>query len=213
MPPKERKTRTAQEAQAGLQTWFGWLLEWVKGFVQKIGNKGEKKLLTLEVLRATSGKALAESVQRTTPGAVATWYIRHSEHPGVRLIIMVDNLYELQKFIDTTLPNDLYVRTHIISIQWLLKIGKKQKTVYKFSGAWVGDFQGQTSSINAKAFDVARYLTLEIINLLPLPSMNWRYRVSKYMWEDAIASKCKLIGDKHNPRLVKIKQPNLLSPS
>lgn len=198
-----------KQPNSSVSTWFGWLVEWVKEFVQKLGRQGEKKLLTLEVIQSNDGKAVAESVQRSTPGAVATWYVRHSAHSGVRLIVMLDNLYELQKYLDSPMPDDHHIRTHVVSVQWLLQVGEKHKAIYKFAGAWAGDFQGQTASINAKAFDVVRYLVLELINLPPLASMNWRHRVSQYMWEDAITSKCKLIGDKHNPRLIRIKKPRL----
>lgn len=198
-----------RQKSSGLQTWFTWVFEWVKGFVRKLGRQGEKELITIEIIRAHSGKAVAESVQRTTPGAVATWYIRHNDHPNARLIVMVDNLRELQKFIDDSIPTDRYIRTHIISIQWLILIGKNRKAIYKFSGAWAGDLQGDTGSINSKAFDVVRYLTIEILNLPTIPSMNWRYRVENYPWEDTIASKCKLLGGTHNARLIRIKEIKL----
>lgn len=200
-----------KQKQSELQTWFDWLVEWVKGFIRKINRKNERILLTIEVIHSRNGKAVAESVQRATPGAVATWYIAHTEHPNVRLIITLDNLRELQRFIDSTLPTDQHIRTHIISIQWLVLLGKNQKTIYRFVGAWVGDLQGQTNSIDSKAFEVVRYLAKEILNLPSVASMNWRYRVENYPWEDTIVSKCKLVADKHDPKLIKIRQVRLKS--
>lgn len=203
-----------QQRPPALQSWFSWFVDWIKDFVHKFGRQDERKLLVLELLQSRDGKASAESVRRSTPGAVTTWYITHSAHPNSHVIITLDNIQELRRFLKEALPSDTNAaqvkRTHLISVQWLFRLGTHQKQVYKFKGAWIGDLQGRTASINAKASDVVRYLVLEILNLAAVPGMSWESRLDKYSWEDAIASKCKIIHDKHQPHLKKIRKPDLV---
>lgn len=201
------------QRKSDLQNWFHWFTEWVKDFVNKVRNPAERKLVVIETLLSRDEQCIARSVQRNTPGAVATWYITHSSHPNTHIIVALDNIYELKKFLEEPLPVDtVYVtRTHLISVQWLIKLGEKKKKVYKFKGAWLGDFQGRSSSINAKAGDVVRYLVLEILNLPATNGIGWDTRLDKYTWEDAIASKCKIISEAHNPHLKAVKKTDVIS--
>jgi hypothetical protein len=196
----------------GYQTWFGWLVEWVKDVVFKFRKPAERKLLTLELLESRCGKAKAELVRRNTPGSVATWFIYHASHPKSQVIITLDNIAEIKRFLHEALPlNTNNPQTHIVSIQWLIRVGAKEKKVYKFKAAYLADLQGGSTSINAKAHDVVRYLVLEIINLPTLPGMSWELRLDKYSWQEAITSKCRLISESHNPQLKKIPPLKLIA--
>lgn len=204
-----------RQQNSDIQTWFGWFVDWVKDFVQKLKKTDERKLLVLELLKSRDSLANAESVQRNTPGAVSTWYITHSAHPNSHVLITLDNLFELKKFLKEPLPKDTDCqkcseRTHLVSVQWLIRLGAKQKQIYKFKGAWIADLQGRTASINAKASDVVRYVVMEVLNLAAVPGISWESRLDKYCWEDAITSKCKIIHDKHQPCLKKIRKPDLI---
>lgn len=197
-----------------VKTWFSWFLDWVKDFIRKSKNSDERKLLTLELLKSRDSFAMAESVQRNTPGAVSTWYITHKNHPSSRLVITLDNLAEVKEFLKELLPSDTgalnVTRTHLISIQWLIVVGEKQKQVYKFKGAWLADLQGNSSSINAKASEVVRYLVKGLLDLQTVASLNWENRVDKLNWEEEITYKCKIISEKHKPHLKRIRKPELI---
>lgn len=199
--------------KSNLQTWFQWFTNWVRDFAQKLRSSAERKLLVVDTLESRDGCTIARSVLRNTPGSVVTWYIGHKNFPNVHLIIALDNIFELKKFLEEPIPDDTVhvCRTHLISIQWLLRVGKNRRQVYKFKGAWLGDFQGRSDSINAKASDVVRYLVIEVINMHPLAGIGWETRLDKYEWEDAIVSKCKVIADSHRPYLKKVKKIDILA--
>lgn len=200
--------------KTNLQNWFYWFTEWVKDFVHKIKNPAECKLVVIESLTSRDDLCIARSIIRPTPGSVATWYITHQLHPNMHIIVALDNIYELKKFLEEPLPTDTthIVRTHLVSVQWLLKIGTKnrKRKIYKFKGAWLADLQGCSDSINAKAGDVIRYLVLEILNLPAISGISWVNRLDKYVWEDAIASKCGIIADNHKPHLKRVKKTDVI---
>lgn len=200
------------QPKTNLQTWFEWFTDWIRDFVHKVKNSAERKLIMADHLQSHDAMTVARSVLRNTPGAVATWYVSHNSCPGTHLIIGLDNVFELKKFLEESIPDDTIrvCRTHLVSIQWLIRVGNTRKQVYKFKGAWLADLQGRTSSINAKASDVVRYLVLEILNLPSIPGISWEKRIDKYQWEDAIESKCRVIADNHQPHLKKIRRLDII---
>jgi hypothetical protein len=195
-----------------MQNWFHWFTEWVKDFTRKIRNPAECKLVVLETLKSREELSVARSVRRSTPGAVTTWYITHQEYPNAHLIVALDNIWELKKFLGEPLPTDSsnVTRTHLVSVQWLIKVGHHRKRVYKLKGAWLADLQGQTNSINAKAGDVVRYLTLELLNLPGVPGISWESRIDRYNWEEALISKCRIISENHKPYLQKVRRADIV---
>jgi hypothetical protein len=198
--------------KSSLQSWFGWFTDWVKHFVVLFRNPAERKLFVLSALQSRDSLCVARSIQRNTPGAVATWYITHQHYPNAHIIIALDNIFELKTFLHEPLPNDTLqiTRTHLISVQWLIKVGQKRKQVYKFKGAWLADLQGRTSSVNAKASEVTKYLVMEVLNLPSTAGISWESRIDKYNWEEAIVSKCKIIADNHKPHLKRVKSTEII---
>ena len=202
---------TQRPHNTNLQNWFHWFVDWAKTFIQKLRNPAESKLIVINAVQSRDSLCVARSVLRNTPGAVATWYITHQHYPNAHIIVALDNISELRRFLQEPLPTDTanVIRTHLISVQWLIKIGKQRKQIYKLKGAWLADLQGRSNSINAKANDVVRYLVLEVVNLPATEGLSWENRIDKYMWEDAIVSKCKIIADRHNPYLKKVKSADI----
>lgn len=201
------------EEKSNLQTWFQWFTDWVRELITKFKDKEERRVLVLERLESSDGLTIAQLVQRNTPGAVSTWYISNKKHPNAHLILALDNIFELKKFLKEPLPDDtVYIcRTHLVSVQWLIRVGEKKRQVYKFKGAWLADLQGKTMSINAKAADVLRYVVREVVNLPAIPSISWDSRLDQYLWEDTIASMCKIIDESHKPHLKRVRKPELIS--
>ncbi len=200
------------QKKSNLQTWFHWFTEWVREFVKKVRNPAERKLVIIQALQSRDSLCVARSVSRNTPGAVATWYITHQKYSNAHIIVALDNIRELKHFLQGKLPpeNINVTRTHLISVQWLLRIGQHKRQIYKFKGAWLADLQGQSNSINAKASDVVKYLVLEVLNLPLTSGLSWENRIDKYNWEDAIISKCKIIAEQHNPHLRAVKRSDIL---
>jgi len=195
------------QKKSNLQNWFHWFTDWMRDFVRKLSNNAESKLLVLDALQSRDSLCVARSVKRNTPGSVSTWYVTHQHYPNAHIIVALDNIRELKQFLDEPLPKDTVqiVRTHLISVQWLIKLGENRKQIYKFKGAWLADLQGRSQSINAKASDVVRYLVMEILNLPITSGISWEKRIDKYSWEEAIVSKCKLISENHNPHLKRVR--------
>jgi hypothetical protein len=198
--------------KSNLQNWFSWFTDWVRKFVSILHNPAEQKLLVLSALQSRDSLCVARSIQRNTPGAVATWYITHQHYTNAHIIVALDNIFELRQFLHEPLPTDTVqvTRTHLISVQWLIRVGQNRKQVFKFKGAWLADLQGRTSSVNAKASEVVKYLVMEILNLPGTAGISWESRIDKYNWEEAIVSKCRIIADNHKPYLKRVKGADIL---
>ncbi len=197
--------------KTSLQSWFHWFTEWVRDFVRKARNPAERKLVIIESRQSRDTLGVAQSVMRPTPGAVSTWYITHSSYANAHIIVALDNIHELKQFLDDSEPAETQNvrRTHLISVQWLIKVGAKRKQLYKFKGAWLADLQGSSSSINAKASDVVKYLVLEILNLPATSGISWEARIDRFNWEEEIMSKCKIIADNHKAYLKPVKRSDI----
>lgn len=195
------------------KNWFQLLKSWVRAVVHMFHHPDTPQLEVLFQLESADGKCLARLIRSSIPGAVDTWYITYAEYPNAALIIALFNLRELKPHLEEPLPDDgvNVIRTHMLSVQWLISVGERQKHVYKFKGAWVGDLQGTSGGINAKASDIAKYLVLEILGMTPIAGLSWECRLDKYPWEDAITSKCRVISANHKPHLLYLKTPTTIT--
>lgn len=191
-----------------LHTWFEWFKKWVSDFIHRV-DKPQAEIIVDEVI-SKDRLSRAKSVIRDMPGAVSTWYIEHSKHEKTKILVTLDNLFELKTFSEISfLEEDTSInvkRTHKVSIIWLLKIGAKNKEIIKYKGSWIADLQGNSGSINSKAVDIIKFLIQDVVNLTPTVSSNWIERLDKYPWEESITAKTRLISSLHKPYLLRIQQ-------
>lgn len=191
------------------KNWFQLLKSWIRAVAHIFNHPDKPQLEVLFQLESADGKCLARLVRSSLPGAVDTWYITYADYSNAVLIIALFNLRRLKPHLEEPLPDDgvNVTRTHMLSVQWLISVGERHKRVYKFKGAWIGDLQGTSGGINAKASDITKYLVLEILSMKPAEGFSWESRLDKYPWEDTIESKCRIISANHKPHLLYLKIP------
>lgn len=203
------KTGGAMQEAGKKKNWFQLLKSWVRAVAHMFHPSDKPQLEVLFQLESADGKCLARLVRNLLPGAVDTWYITYTDYPNAVLIIALFNLRQLKPHLEEPLPDDEVnvTRTHMLSVQWLISVGERQKRVYKFKGAWIGDLQGTSGGINTKASDITKYIVLEILRMTPAEGFSWESRLDKYPWEDTITSKCRIISANHKPHLLHLKIP------
>ena len=203
--------------QENLLTWFRWLTQWVRrAFQNKHAN--EQPLKVLERIHSSDELAVLVSVERDAPGAIATWYLIHRENPRNRLLVTLDNLSAIRLALRKNRPQgsemstlelslidlDPVVRTHRFSIQWIIKLDSS-RTVFNLIGTWDADLQGNSFDPNANAITIFRFMMREALNLLPLPGMMWRARMTKFPWTESVQSYAySVLGEKHNCHIKKL---------
>lgn len=199
-----------KKQQGKLKAWFEWFKRWVSNFIHRVDLPLLEPEIVVDEIVSTDRLARAKSVIRESPGAVSTWYIEHIKYPNIKVIVTLDNLFELQTFTEVVFfSSDSAVnakRTHKISVTWVLILGEKNKEIIKQKGSWIADLQGSSGSINAKAIDIVKYTVHELVNVKPTVTSNWLKRVDEFDWQDTIVSKAKLISSKHECYIYKIDQ-------
>jgi hypothetical protein len=203
--------------------WLSGLVQWIKSlFVVETS----KRKATEVVEQFVSKDLLSEAkrIDRATPGAVHTWYIKHQESQA-QLLITLDNLAALrlelvnQARSKKSKPNiddplalhnnvlawkDKQRRTHRLSIQWIVKL--QSRNIISRVGTWDADLQGNFPDPNTKAEVVVRQMVREVIDLKPLPGSSWRSRVGTFPWEEILDEYCRVVlGQKHNPHIKKFR--------
>src|SRR5919199_1385775 len=196
--------------QDNLLTWFRWLKRWVR----QIFTKGRTKQRPLKVIERTESYDELTSlvfVERDAPGAVGTWYMFRRDNPRVNLLITLDNLaairlalrhhrpqgIEMSNFERSLVSQDQILRTHRISIQWIIKL-RSSRTVFNLIGTWDADLQGDSFDPNAKAISIFNLIVREALNLMPIPGMVWRSRINKFPWTESVQSYAhNVLGEKH----------------
>lgn len=206
--------------QENLLTWFRWLTRWVKQALR--GQYSEQKQVKiLERIYSYDQSIVLVSVERDAPGAVATWYLFQEENPRNKLLITLDNLAAIrlelrrnrQLFNEPIEPSSLelsliqydpVIRTHRMSIQWLIKLDSS-RTVFSLIGTWDADLQGDSLDPNAKGITIIRSMAREALNLMPLPGILWRARMNKFPWTESVESYAhSIIGERHNCHISKL---------
>ncbi|NJL91283.1 MAG: hypothetical protein HC916_16990 [Coleofasciculaceae cyanobacterium SM2_1_6] len=201
-------------------SWLQGLILWIKTlFSPSSGRKNKTEI----VEHLISGDQLSEArrIDRSTPGAVHTWYIKHQESQA-QLLITLDNLAVMRlevanmprsktKAPDPYSPNyaglkwkDKMRRTHRLSIQWIVHL--QNRNVVSRVGTWDADLQGNFPDPNAKAEVVIRQMVREVIDLKPIAGSSWRSRVGTFPWEEILEEYCRVVlGQKHNPNIKKFR--------
>jgi len=204
--------------------WLQGLVQWIKTlFVSSVG--GKKSTEIVEQLQSKDMLSEAKRIDRTTPGSVHTWYIKHQESQA-QLIITLDNLAVMRlemanqarakkgKRKPTDDPytttysalawKDKQRRTHRISIQWLVAL--QSRNVVSRVGTWDADLQGNFPDPNAKAEVIVRQMVREVIDIKPLPGSPWRSRIGTFPWEEILDGYARsILGENHNPHTKKFK--------
>lgn len=195
------------------KNWFQLLKSLVKIVVHLFHHPDRPQAEVLFQIESADSKCLARLIRSLLPGAVDTWHITYADYPNAILIIALFNLQQLKPHLEEPLPDDgmNVTRTHMLSVQWLISVGERHKHVYKFKGAWIGDLQGASAGINAKASEIARYLVLEVLRMMPTEGFSWESRIDKYPWEDTIKSKCRIISANHKPHLLHLEKPTTIT--
>jgi ribosomal protein L34E len=213
--------------QAKMNSVNGWLqglVQWIKTlFVSNVRSKNSTEIV--EQLHSKDMLSEAKRIDRTTPGSVHTWYVKHQESQA-QLIITLDNLAVMRlemanqsrakkgkrkptdESYTTTYSalawKDKIRRTHRISIQWIVAL--QNRNVVSRVGTWDADLQGNFPDPNAKAEVIIRQMVREVIDLKPLIGSSWRSRVGTFPWEDILESYARaILGDKHNSHIKKFK--------
>jgi hypothetical protein len=209
--------------QDNLLWWFWWLTRWVRQTLwSKQANRQPLKILE----RTYSPDELTTllSVERDAPGAIATWYLFHQEHPRNYLLVTLDNLAAVRLALRKNRPQgsamsdfelslmqyDTVIRTHRFSIQWIIKLSSS-RTVLHVIGTWDADLQGDSLDPNANAITILRLIAREVLNLQPIPGVLWRTRMTKFPWPESVQSyACSVLGEKHNCHIKPLHLQNLI---
>lgn len=205
-------------------SWLQGLVQWIKTlFVSS--TEGKKSTEIVEQLKSKDLLSEAKRIDRTTPGSVHTWYIKHQESQA-QLIITLDNLAAIRlemanqarakkgkrKPTDDSYTTtysalawkDKIRRTHRISIQWIVAL--QNRNVVSRVGTWDADLQGNFPDPNAKAEVIVRQMVREVIDIKPLPGSSWRSRIGTFPWEEILDGYSRaILGEKHNPNIKKFK--------
>lgn len=205
-------------------SWLQGLVQWIKTlFVSS--TEGKKSTEIVEQLKSKDLLSEARRIDRTTPGSVHTWYIKHQESQA-QLIITLDNLAAIRlemanqarakkgkrKPTDDSYTTtysalawkDKIRRTHRISIQWIVAL--QNRNVVSRVGTWDADLQGNFPDPNAKAEVIVRQMVREVIDIKPLPGSSWRSRIGTFPWEEILDGYSRaILGEKHNPHIKKFK--------
>ncbi len=203
--------------QENLLTWFRWLTRWVSQTL-KTKRANRKPLKILERTYSSDEVTTLLSVERDAPGAIATWYLLHRNHPRNNLLITLDNLAAIRLALrknrpkDSTMSSlelslvqqDTVIRTHRFSIQWIIKLDTS-RTVLSLIGTWDADLQGFSPDPNATAIRIFQLIMREVLNLQPIPGVLWRSRMNKFPWTESVHGYARaVLGEKHNCHIKKL---------
>lgn len=206
--------------QENISTWFQWLTQWIRQTFRKRNTK-KKPLVVLERIYSKDELTILLSVERDSPGAIATWYLLHQENPRHNLLITLDNLAAIRLFLRknrpvgrelsflelSTLQEDTVIRTHRFSVHWIIKLESSRK-VFSTIGTWDADLQGNSLDPNAKAMTILGFVAREALNLPPIPGIQWRSRMLKFPWTESVESYSHaVLGEKHRCYTKKLTTP------
>ena len=206
--------------QENILTWFQWLRQWIRLTFRKRNTK-KKPLIILERIYSKDELTILLSVERNSPGAIATWYVLHKHNPSHNLLITLDNLSAIRLFLRqhrpvgrelsflelSTLQEDTVMRTHRFSVQLITKL-ESSRTIFSTIGTWDVDLQGNSFDPNAKAMTILGLVAREALNLPPIPGIPWRSRMIKFPWIESVESYSHaVLGEKHKCYTRKISTP------
>ncbi len=202
-------------------SWLQGLILWIKTLFSPSSER-KHRIEIVEHLISEDQLLEARRIDRNTPGAVHTWYIKHQESQS-QLLITLDNLAVMRlevakmprsKGKSSQEPHSTHYsglnwkdkmrRTHRLSIQWIVQL--QNRNVVSRVGTWDADLQGNFPDPNAKAEVVIRQMVREVIDLKPLAGSSWRSRVGNFPWEEILGEYCRVVlGQKHNPNIKKFR--------
>lgn len=206
--------------QDNILTWFQWLRQWIRQTFRKRSTK-KKPLVVFERIYSKDEITILLSVERDSPGAIATWYLLNKNNPSHNLLITLDNIAAIRLFLRkhrpvgrelsflelSTLEEDTLIRTHRFSVQWIIKL-QSSRTIFSTIGTWDADLQGNSFDTNAKAMTILGLVVREALNLPPIPGVEWRSRMTKFPWTESVESySYAVLGEKHKCYTKKLTTP------
>lgn len=207
-----------------IRSWWLRFVQWCQvAFGQRKADSGPK-VLSEEV--SDDGLTHLYLLERLSPGCIGTWRIKHKYCPAGSLILMIDNLAQIRRWLKlerrsakvlksvyetTELERSLAhtgfeLTTHRFGIQWLRHPGDGSAGIQLLCVLDANFDSRRSIDADRDAFQIVRLIAREIMNVKRTPGLLWQERVLAIHWEDRLLQAFKgYFGADHPPHLFKRK--------
>lgn len=187
-----------------IRSWWLRFVQWCgQAFGQRKPYPGPK-ILNQEA--SADGLTNLYLLERLTPGSLGTWRLKHKYCPSGSLILMIDNLAQIRRWLKlerrnaealknpyetTELERSLLypgfeLTTHRFGVQWLKHPGDGSTGIQLIT-VFDANFDSRRSiDPDRDAFQVVRLIAREIMNFKRTPGLLWQERVLAIHWEERL---------------------------